>query len=49
MKSKNREYDAFSRLATQLLNVPHSEVKAKLDAEKKEKARIKKRKMKRPD
>jgi hypothetical protein len=34
---KNREYENFERTMTELLKVPHSEIKAKLDAEKKSK------------
>ena len=33
MKVKS-EYDRFENLARGVLNVPHSEIKAKLDAEK---------------
>jgi hypothetical protein len=33
MKTSN-EYDKFDRVMTTLLKVPHSEIKAKLDAEK---------------
>jgi hypothetical protein len=36
MKAKS-EYGAFDRAMRGLLKVPHGEVKAKLDAEKKEK------------
>jgi hypothetical protein len=43
MKVKN-EYDRFENLARGVLNVPHSEVKRKLDAEK----RAKKRKKSKP-
>jgi len=38
------EYRKFKNLAETLLKVPHSEIKAKLDAEKKEKAAKKKEK-----
>jgi hypothetical protein len=39
---KNRtEYDKFEALASGLLKVPHGEVKAKLDAEKRAKKRKK--------
>jgi len=41
MTKKNTEYAAFNDLAGKLLSVPHSEVKAKLDAEKREKKRKK--------
>jgi hypothetical protein len=40
MKTKT-EYDRFEDLAKGVLNVPHSEVKAKLDAEKRAKRRKK--------
>jgi len=40
---KNTEYDNFDRAMRKLLVVPHSTIKAKLDAEKKAKA-AKKRK-----
>lgn len=40
MKSTN-EYDTFDGLVSGLLRVPHSEIKAKLDAEKKAKKRKK--------
>lgn len=40
MKSKN-EYDRFADLMGKLIKVPHSEIKAKLDAEKKAKKRKK--------
>ncbi len=38
------EYAAFSDLAKRILAVPHSEIKAKLDAEKASKKRKKSRK-----
>jgi hypothetical protein len=41
---KNQEYDRFAGLMEKILSVPHSEVKAKLDAEKKAKMRKKTRK-----
>jgi hypothetical protein len=41
MTKKNTEYAAFSDLAGKLLSVPHAEVKAKLDAEKRAKKRKK--------
>jgi hypothetical protein len=34
MNKKQKEYEAFSSLVGRLLRVPHSEIKAKLDAEK---------------
>lgn len=37
------EFDKFTNLLDRLLSVPHSEIKAKLDAEKKEKKRAAKR------
>ena len=40
MKRKS-EYDRFKTLADRLLSVPHVEVKAKLDAEKRAKKRKK--------
>ena len=45
-KNKNTEYDNFDRFMGHLLSVPHSEIKAKLDAEKA--ARQKKRKARKP-
>jgi hypothetical protein len=44
MKKKPNEYSNFENLARQLVGVPHDEVKAKLDAEKKAKERKKSRK-----
>jgi len=41
IKKKQNEYDNFESLARQLINVPHDEVKAKLDAEKAAKKRKK--------
>jgi len=41
MKSQSQEYKKFSDLAGRLLAVPHSEIKTKLDAEKKTKKREK--------
>lgn len=46
MKTKNKEYASFVDLAERLISVPHSEVKAKLDTEKKAKAQKKARKTK---
>ncbi len=43
MKTKT-EYDKFSDLAGGLLKVPHSQLKAKLDAEKRAKKRRKSKK-----
>jgi hypothetical protein len=42
MKTKT-EYDRFEGLVRGVLNVPHSEIKAKLDAEKQAKKRKKAR------
>ena len=44
MKTKTTEYDRFNSLMSKLAKVPHSELKAKLDVEK----RAKKRKAKKP-
>ena len=41
---KTNEYDKFSELMTELIKVPHSEIKAKLDAEKRAKKRKKAKK-----
>jgi hypothetical protein len=41
MKKKINDYDRFENLTRQLVSVPHSEIKAKLDAEKKAKERKK--------
>jgi hypothetical protein len=38
---KSKEYENFERTMTELLKVPHSEIKAKLDAEKAAKKRKK--------
>ena len=46
MKKKNPAYENFDRTMTELLKVPHSEIKAKLDAEKAAKAKKSKRKQK---
>ena len=43
MKRK-QEYESFDRMMRKLLSVPHSEIKAKLDAEKRAKKRKKSRK-----
>lgn len=42
------EFEKFDRTMRDLMSVPHSEIKAALDAEKTEKAKKKKRKAKRP-
>jgi|HubBroStandDraft_2_1064218.scaffolds.fasta_scaffold1483606_2 hypothetical protein len=41
---KTNEYNSFENLARQIVSVPHSEVKAKLDAEKAAKKRKKPKK-----
>jgi hypothetical protein len=41
---KTKEYDNFENLARRIISVPHSEVKAKLDAEKAAKKRKKSKK-----
>ena len=41
---KQDEYDTFDRTMRELIKVPHSAVKAKLDAEKRAKKRKKSRK-----
>lgn len=41
---KTKEYEKFQDLADKLLSVPHSEIKAKLDKEKKDKVQRKQRK-----
>lgn len=46
MKRKS-EFNKFSDLVDKVLSVPHSEIKAKLDAEKKDKAARKRRGKKR--
>jgi len=45
---KKREFDKFDTLARRILSVPHSEIKAKLEAEKKTKTERRKGKTKRP-
>jgi hypothetical protein len=42
------EYDKFEDTVSRLLKVPHSDIKAKLEAEKKEKAEKKEAKNKKP-
>ena len=44
MNKKNSEYDKFADLMAKLIKVPHSEIRAKLDAEKRAKKRKKVRK-----
>ncbi len=41
MPKKTSEFDKFDRAMRELIKVPHSEIKAKLDAEKKAKRRKK--------
>lgn len=41
MPKENRQYDKFDRVMQSLMKVPRSEIKAKLDAEKKAKKRKK--------
>jgi hypothetical protein len=41
---KNSEFDNFDRTMRDLMKVPHGEIKAKLDAEKRAKKRKKSRK-----
>lgn len=41
---KNREFENFEKTMTEILKVPHSEIKAKLDAEKAAKKRKKAKK-----
>jgi len=45
MKTKT-EYANFANLTTKLMKVPHSEIKAKLEEEKKEKAERKQKRTK---
>ncbi len=42
----NKEFENFSKIMGALIKVPHSEIKAKLDAEKKAKKRKKPAKVK---
>jgi len=44
MKKKTSEYGAFSDLAKKIFSVPHREVKAKLDGEKRTRERKKAKK-----
>jgi len=44
-----KEYEKFNNMMGQLLKVPHSEIKAKLDAEKRAKVTRRKRKRKSHD
>jgi hypothetical protein len=43
-KRSSTEYDNFERTVEELLKIPHSEIKAKLDAEKQAKKRKKAKK-----
>lgn len=40
---KNEEYEKFDRTMRKLIAVPHSEIKAKMEAEKARKERLKRR------
>ena len=40
---QNKEYDNFDRTMRDLIRVPHSEIKAALDAEKAQKSELKKK------
>jgi hypothetical protein len=44
VKKDNAEFDRFDQTMRELMKVPHSEIKAKLDAEKRAKKRKKARK-----
>ncbi len=46
MKSRNQQFDNFDRAMRELIKVPHSDIKAKLDAERS--AKTKKREAKKP-
>jgi hypothetical protein len=46
---RKNEFEKFDSAMREILKVPHSEIKAKLDEEKKEKAKTEKLKRKRPD
>ena len=48
MKRDSAEFDNFDRTMRDLMSVPHSEIKAALDAEKAAKKGKKKRKAKKP-
>jgi len=45
---RSEEFENFDRTMRELIRVPHSEIKAALEAEKRSKARKKKRKAKKP-
>jgi hypothetical protein len=44
LRKENDEFENFDRTMRELIKVPHSEIKAKLDAEKREKQKRKVRK-----
>jgi hypothetical protein len=44
----NTQFENFDRTMRQLMSVPHSDIKAALDAEKADKQKKKKRKAKKP-
>jgi len=46
MKEQNREFENFDRTMRDLISVPHDEIKAALDAEKRAKTGKQKRKAK---
>lgn len=48
MSKVNNEFDNFDRTMRDLMSVPHSEIKAALDAEKAAKKSKRKRKAKKP-
>jgi hypothetical protein len=47
MKQQSAEYKKFASLLTRVLQTPHSEIKAKLDAEKQAKKQPRKRRVSR--
>ncbi len=48
-KTRTAEYDNFDHTMRELLKVPHSEMKAKLEAEKQSKAQKESKKVKKHD
>jgi hypothetical protein len=48
MKHNSSEFENFDRTMRDLMSVPHTEIKAALDAEKAAKKRKKKRQVKKP-
>jgi hypothetical protein len=48
LTNNRTEFENFDRMMHDLIKVPHSEIKAALDAEKKAKEKKKKRKAKKP-